>query len=104
MTISQMSDYRWKVTKLLIKHLFDREHLTDNDKFDVFGLYGFYADRLKTAPFYGLTQGREIIKMVCRCAFNDSRLTDNEAIVIMETCLDPRLDNLLMEVNYNEGW
>ena len=42
--------------------------------------------------------------MICRSAFNDSSLTDNEAIVIMETCLDPALDNILLEVNYNEGW
>ena len=70
----------------------------------LFGIYGFYANRLREAPFYGLVQGREIIKMVCRCAFNDSALTDNESIVIMETCLDPELDNILLEVNYNETW
>ena len=104
MTIEQKADYKWKVTKLLIEHLFDREKLDDKDKFDLWGLYGFYAGRLKMAPFYGLVQGREIIRTVCRCAFNDSQLTDNEAIVIMETCLDPRLDNILLEVNYNEGW
>lgn len=104
MTISERADYRWKVTKLLIEHLFDREILAAEDKFDLFGVYGFYANRLKMAIFYGLVQGREMIKMICRAAFNDSRLTDNEAIVIIETCLDSRLDNILMEVNYNEGW
>lgn len=64
----------------------------------------FYIQRIGAAPNYGLVQGRELIKMICGCAFNDSSLTDNEAIVIMETCLDPALDNILLEVNYNEGW
>lgn len=104
MTISQRAEYRYKVSCILIDHLFKRGYLDNIDKFDLFGVYGFYAERLKTAPFYGLVQGREIIKMVCRCAFNDSLLTDNEAIVIMETCVDPKLDNILMEVNYNENW
>ena len=94
---------RWNITMILIEHLFDKT-LKPEDKFDIFGKYGFYAGRLKAAPFYGLVQGRELIKMICRCAFNDSSLTDNESIVIMETCLDSRLDNILMEVNYNEGW
>lgn len=67
-------------------------------------VYHFYLERLLSVPMYGLVQGRELIKMICRCAFNDSTLTDTEAIVIMETCLDPALDNLLLEVNYNESW
>ena len=67
-------------------------------------VYHFYIERLLNVPMYGLVQGRELIKMICRCAFNDSTLTDTEAIVIMETCLDPALDNLLLEVNYNESW
>ena len=66
--------------------------------------FNFYRNRLKSLVNYSLGQAHEIIKMVCRCAFNDSRLTDNESIVIMETCLDPELDNILLEVNYNEGW
>ena len=103
MTISQRAEYRAKVSCIIIDHLYNRV-LCDKDKFDLFGLYGFYVERLKTAPFYGLVQGREIIRMVCRCAFNDSLLSENEAIVIIETCLDPRLDNILMEVNYNENW
>lgn len=64
----------------------------------------FYVDRLLNVYNYGLFQGREIIKMICRTSFNDSLLTDKESVVIIETCLDPRLDNILMEVNYNEGW
>lgn len=104
MTIEQKANYKWEVTKLLIDHLFARKKLDDKDKFDMLGMFGFYANRLKKIPFYGLVQGRELIKMICRCAFNDSSLTDNEAIVIIETCLDSRLDNILMEVNFNEGW
>lgn len=96
-------EIRWQISMIILQHLFDRT-LNDNDKFDIFGKYGFYVERLKQAPFYGLVQGRELIKMICRSAFNDSSLTDNEAIVIMETCLDPALDNILMEVNFNEGW
>ena len=64
----------------------------------------FYYHRLCSLYMYSLYQGRELIKMICRCAFNDSLLTETEAIVIMETCLDPALDNLLLEVNYNESW
>ena len=96
-------DIRHSVTLIVIKHLFDRT-LDKDDKFDIFGRYGFYLNRLKEVQFYGLVQGREIIKTICRSAFNDSSLTDNEAIVIMETCLDPALANILLEVNYNEGW
>ena len=64
----------------------------------------FYLDRIRSSFRYGLYQGREILKAVCRCTFNDSCLTDEESIAIIETCLDPRLDNILMEVNYNAGW
>ena len=94
---------RHSVSLIVITHLMDRT-LNKDDKFDIFGRYGFYLDRLKEVPFYGLEQGRDLIKMICRSAFNDSSLTDNEAIVIMETCLDPALDNILLEVNFNEGW
>ena len=65
---------------------------------------GFYYDRLRALYHYPLFQARELVKMICCCAFNDSLLTDDESICIMETCLDPRLDNTLLEVNYNEGW
>ena len=97
------AEIRWKVTQIMIDHIFNQT-LKSGDTFDIFGIYGFYADRLKSVPFYGLVQGREMIKMICRCAFNDSSLTDNESVVIMETCLDPRLDNILLEVNFNAGW
>ena len=64
----------------------------------------FYYNRLRSLHMYSLHQARELVKMICRCAFNDSQLTDDESIVIMETCLDTRLDNILMEVNFNACW
>ena len=90
-----------KINRILMEHEIKRDlwHVDANRE-----LYGFYAERIVNVYKYGLTQGRELIKMICRCAFNDSSLTDNEAIVIMETCLDPALDNILLEVNFNEGW
>ena len=90
-----------KINRILMEHEFIRGlwYVDVNRE-----LYGFYVERLINSYKYGLFQGREIIKMICRAVFNDSSLTDNEAIVIMETCLDPRIDNILMEVNFNEGW
>ena len=66
--------------------------------------YVFYERRLLALVNYPLFQARELVKLICRCAFNDESLTDAQSIVIMETCLDSRLDNILLEVNYNEGW
>lgn len=66
--------------------------------------YIFYMRRLQALVNYPLFQARELVKLICRCAFNDEALTDVQSIVIMETCLDSRLDNILLEVNYNEGW
>ena len=66
--------------------------------------YLFYEARLLSLVNYPLFQARELVKLICRCAFNDESLTDAQSIVIMETCLDSRLDNILMEVNFNEGW
>ena len=90
-----------KINRILIEHEINRGLLSVDSNRE---LYGFYVDRVLNTYMYGLFQGREIIKMICRTVFNDSSLTDNEAIVIMETCLDPRLDSILMEVNYTEGW
>lgn len=66
--------------------------------------YVFYMNRLLALVNYPLFQARELVKLICRCAFNDELLTDAQSIVIMETCLDSRLDDILMEVNFNEGW
>lgn len=93
---------RNKIRAIILGHILDQD--PDPVNFLPDSVYHFYLDRLLSVPMYGLVQGRELIKMICRCAFNDSTLTDTEAIVIMETCLDPALDNLLLEVNYNESW
>lgn len=68
------------------------------------GAYQFYVDRLLSVPQYGLVAGTEMIKLICRCAFNDACLTDCEATAIIRICHDPRVHNLLMEVNFNEEW
>lgn len=94
--------YRGAIRVIVLGHIFNR-FCTIND-FLPGSEYHFYLERILNIPNYSLTQAREILKMVYRCAFNDSTLTDNEAIVIMETCLDSRLDDILMEVNFNEGW
>lgn len=93
---------RHEIRSIVLSHVL--EQIPDPANYLPDSVYHFYLDRLLAAPMYGLVQGRELIKMICRCAFNDSTLTETEAIVIMETCLDPRLDNILMEVNFNEGW
>lgn len=68
------------------------------------GAYQFYVDRLMSVPQYGLFAGTDLIKLICRCAFNDGCLTDSEATAIINICHDPRVHNLLMEVNFNEQW
>ena len=67
-------------------------------------VYRFYIDRLYTVPNYGLVQGYKILALICRCAFHDNQLTDAESINIINACHDERWHNILMEVNYNEGW
>ena len=95
-------DYKHEINNIVHSYMLSRPF--NCDLYFYGREFSFYFNRLLAVPSYGLVQGRELIKMICRCAFNDSRLTDNESIVIMETCLDPRLDNILLEVNYNEGW
>lgn len=68
------------------------------------GAYQFYVDRLLSVPQYGLVAGTDMIKLICRCAFNDGCLTDSEAVAIIKICHDPRVHNLLMEVNFNDQW
>lgn len=68
------------------------------------GAYQFYVDRLLSVPRYGLFVGTDLIKLICRCAFNDECLTDKEAMAIIYICHDPRVHNLLMEVNFNDQW
>lgn len=95
-----MKDYSFIITSIFTGHFYGRISAV----VAVSSICRFYLDRIRACPGYGLVQGREILKMLCRCAFNDSSLTDDESIAIMETCLDPDLDNILMEVNYNESW
>lgn len=97
-----MAEIKSRVCTLVIFH--ERLRGMTSESYLTNKAYKFYYSRLRNVPMYGLVQGREMIKMICRAAFNDSSLTDNESIVIMETCLDPRLDNILLEVNFNEGW
>ena len=97
-----MAEIKSKVGALIILH--EREHGLTSESYLTNKEYHFYYSRLRNLPMYGLIQGRELVKLICRCAFNDEALTDAQSIVIMETCLDSRLDNILMEVNYNEGW
>ena len=68
------------------------------------GAYEFYVDRLLSVPQYGLFAGTDMIKLICRSAFNDGCLTDSEATAIIKICHDPRVHNLLMEVNFNDQW
>ena len=104
MTIEQRKKYRWAVSSLYLDILFDHHNGLIPGRFNDNPLFRFYLNRIKSSIDYGLFQGRELIKMVCRCAFNDSCLTDIESIVLIEICADPRMDNILMEVNFNEGW
>ena len=94
--------YREKIGCLIIRH--ERERGLTSHSFMHNQKYRFYYDRLKATADYGLIQGRQLLKMICRAAFNDLGLTDMESVVIIESCLDPELDNILLEVNYNEGW
>ena len=96
-----MNDYKREIGKIIDSHF---SYKNDFELLVCSANFRFYVLRLATVYKYGLVQGREMIKMICRSAFNDSSLTDNEAIVIMETCLDFALDNILLEVNFNEGW
>lgn len=68
------------------------------------GEYDFYLDRLCSAMHYGERSGSEIIKTVCRCAFNDDVLTEAECISIINMCHSTQWHKIFCEVNFNEGW
>ena len=74
------------------------------DKLGECGAYLFYIDRLFASLNYGERSGMEIVKTVCRCAFNDEVLTEEEAISIIKICHSPEWHKIFMEVNFNEGW
>lgn len=66
--------------------------------------YQFYIDRLFAALNYGERSGMEIVKTVCRCAFADEVLTEEESISIIKICHSPEWHKIFMEVLFNEGW
>ena len=65
-------------------------------------VYDFYRGRIESAPHYGFVVGHDIIRTVCRCAFNDSYLTLDEFDSIINLC--EKAHRYMMEVNFNEGW
>ena len=99
--VCQNKDYKREIGEIIDSYF---SYKNDFELLVCTANFRFYVLRLASVYKYGLVQGRELIKMICRCAFNDSSLTDKEAIAIMETCHDSRLDNILLEVNFNEGW
>lgn len=96
-----IKDYKKEIGKIIDSHF---SYRNDFDLLTTSLCFRFYVFRLAVVYKYGLVQGRELLKMICRAAFNDDSLSEAEAIAIIETCLDPALDNILLEVNYNEGW
>lgn len=66
------------------------------------GVFEFYRSRIESAPHYGFVAGHDIIRTVCRCAFNDSTLTLSEFDSIINLC--KRAHIKMMEDNYNAGW
>ena len=94
-------DYKKEIGKIIDSHF---SYKSDFDLLTVSANFRFYVLRLAVIYKYGLVQGRELLKMICRAAFNDESLSEAEAIAIIDTCHDSRIDNLLLEVKYNEGW
>ena len=66
--------------------------------------YEFYLDRLLSIPHYGEKAGNELIRCICRCAFNDPVLTDAESISIINICHSPEWYKIFKEMDFNEGW
>lgn len=96
-----IKDYKKEIGKIIDSHF---SYKNDFELLTVSANFRFYVLRLAVIFKYGLVQGRELLNMICRAAFNDKTLSEAECIAIIETCHDPLLDNLLLEVNYNEGW
>lgn len=66
--------------------------------------YDFYIDRIFSVPQYGEKSGTELLKLICRCAFNDDVLTEEESISIINICHSNEWYKIFKEMNYNEGW
>lgn len=96
-----MKDYKKEIGRIIDSHF---SYKNDFELLTVSVNFRFYVLCLAVIFKYGLVQGRELLKMICRAAFNDETLSEAECIAIIETCHDPKIDNLLLEVNYNEGW
>ena len=65
-------------------------------------LFNFYGGRIESAPNYGFKSGHDILSVVCRCAFYDSFLTDDEFNSIIILCEKAHIK--MMEDDYNAGW
>ena len=98
---AERKDYDKMAAWIITKHF---ENWTDFEVVMMSEACKFYIKRLQAAWHYGLVPGREIIKAVCRSAAWDHALTLKECTAIINCCHDTVLDDMLMEVNYNEGW
>ena len=65
-------------------------------------LYEFYRDRINACPSYGFVEGHEILRLIRRCAFRDSMLTEEEFNSIIILCQQAHIK--MVEDNYNAGW
>ena len=65
-------------------------------------IFDFYRDRLSVCPSYGFQCGHDILKMVTRCAFHDSTLTEDEYHNIIMLAEQAHIK--MMEDNFNAGW
>ena len=74
------------------------------DKRGEMGAYNTYIQRIYAVPHYGEKSGTEILKLICRCAFHDNVLTEDESISIINICHSPEWHRIFMEANFNEGW
>ena len=66
------------------------------------GVFDFYKGRIQSAPNYGFNAGHEILKVICRTAFRDNFLTEEEFDSIINLCEKAHIK--MMEDNYNAGW
>lgn len=68
------------------------------------GLYWFYLERIYAVPHYGEKAGMELLALICKCAFWDKVLTDEESTSIIKICHSKEWYKIFKEMNYNEGW
>lgn len=105
---SRNPDYMYKtfIPLVVVRHI--ARVIEDNpvspDKHNNPLAYDFYIDRLFAVPNYGEKSGTELLRLICRCAFNDDVLTDAESISIINICHSKEWYKIFKEMNYNEGW